>query len=325
MVRSEKISPAPPKTSAETFETFLDILCCPVSRTALSWNSQVLQSAQNANAYPLTEEGIPVFAEQFCSAEARQQQKHYDKVAADYVANLSYPHTIAYMSYLDNELFKVIGQDNLGTIAEICCGHGEALKLIGDRITRGVGIDISLAMLREARKHHTEDNVLFAQGDATMLPLASDAFDNVFMLGGIHHVNDRQGLFKEIARILKRGGRFYYREPVSDFIFWRGIRALVYRFAPALDHETERPLLYDETIPILEKAGLTSQHWKTHGFFGFCLFMNSDVLVFNRLFRFIPGIRTLTRWSTYLDEGILSLPGMKRAGLQVIGIAEKRA
>jgi hypothetical protein len=35
--------------------------------------------------------------------------------------------------------------------------------------------------------------------------------------------------------------------------------------------------------------------WKTYGFLGFCLLMNSDVLIFNRLFRFIPGIRAITR------------------------------
>jgi hypothetical protein len=51
--------------------------------------------------------------------------------------------------------------------------------------------------------------------------------------------------------------------------------------------------------------------------------MNSDVLVFNRLFRFVPGIAALTRLSTRLDAWTSSLPGLARAGLQVIGVAEK--
>ena len=51
--------------------------------------------------------------------------------------------------------------------------------------------------------------------------------------------------------------------------------------------------------------------------------MNSDVLVFNRLFRFIPGIRSITRFAAYLDDLVVKLPGLSRAGLQVIGVAEK--
>jgi hypothetical protein len=90
-----------------------------------------------------------------------------------------------------------------------------------------------------------------------------------------------------------------------------------------LDADTERPLLFRETAPALEEAGFDVLSWKTYGFLGFCFFMNSDVLIFNRLFRFIPGIRPITRASARLDDLIVRLPFMKRAGLQVVGIAEK--
>jgi hypothetical protein len=53
--------------------------------------------------------------------------------------------------------------------------------------------------------------------------------------------------------------------------------------------------------------------------------MNSDVLVFNRLFRLIPGIRAIARFMTRLDDLTTRAPGLRRAGLQVIGIAEKPA
>jgi hypothetical protein len=106
-------------------------------------------------------------------------------------------------------------------------------------------------------------------------------------------------------------------------VVWRAIRAAIYRLSSTLDHARERPLLFRETVPVLEEVGLVPRRWTTHGFLGFCLFMNSDVLVFNRLFRFVPGIATLTRVSTRLDAWTTSLPGLARAGLQVIGVAEK--
>jgi hypothetical protein len=76
---------------------------------------------------------------------------------------------------------------------------------------------------------------------------------------------------------------------------------------------------------VLEEAGLRSQRYRRYGFLGFCLFMNSDVLFFNRAFRFVPGIRAITRASARLDEALLALPGFRRAGLQVIGVARKPA
>jgi hypothetical protein len=98
---------------------------------------------------------------------------------------------------------------------------------------------------------------------------------------------------------------------------------VVYRLSPALDHINERPLRHVETVPVLEEVGFRSIHWETHGFLGFCLFMNSDVLIFNRAFRYIPGIRALTHFATSVDAWTLKLPGLRGAGLQVIGKATK--
>lgn len=302
----------------------LAILRCPITGSALTQEGDALVGADGSQRYTIAGDGIPLFAEAFCTEDARAQQAHYDRIAQAYVANLSYPHTEEYMAYLDRALLDVVGSERFGVVAEICCGNGEAFGLLGDRIARGIGVDISLSMLEEAERRHPDRRFSFVQGDATTLPLADATCDAVFMLGGVHHVNDRRRLFAEIRRILKPGGRFYFREPLSDFFLWRWIRAVVYRVSPILDNERERPLLSDETIPVLHSVGLECRQWSTHGFLGFCLFMNSDVLVFNRLFRFIPGIRRLTRLATRLDAWTLRIPGLQGAGLQVVGVAERR-
>jgi SAM-dependent methyltransferase len=313
---------APPRDPARV-EAWLDILRCPQTREPLVSREGELVSVSGGSHYLLSGEGIPLFAERFCSDEGRAQQAHYDRIAAAYVENLHYPHTQEYMAYLDQALLDVVAADNLGTVAEICCGRGEAFQLLGGRVGRGIGIDVSVSMLQSALRENPAENLAFVQGDATMLPLADESIDSVFMLGGIHHVNDRLGLFSEVNRVLKPGGRFYFREPVSDLWLWRLLRGIVYRLSPALDSETERPLRYDETVPFLDRAGLQLESWRTYGLLGFCLFMNSDVLVVNRLFRFLPGIRGITRLSTRLDARMLAIPGLARSGLQVIGAATK--
>lgn len=298
----------------------LDLFRCPETHAPLMRDGDALVSDSGAR-YALTPSGIPIFARTM-SEDAQRQQVHYDRVATAYAANLDYPHTRAYQEHLDAATLEAAGP-SLGTCAELCCGTAEGFALMGDRMQRAVGIDVSLAMLERAVVRHDPARFSFAQGDATRLPLASDSFDSVVMLGGVHHVPNRTALFNEIARILKPGGVFIWREPVSDFILWRALRAIIYRYSPMLDGETERPLVWEETVPVLQRAGLELEHWKTYGFFGFCLFMNSDVLFFNRLFRFVPGIAAITRASARIDSWTIALPGLSRAGLQVAGRARK--
>jgi len=306
-------------------ESFLDVLRCPRSGERLIIENTTLATMDGRQRYRLSGTGIPMFADNLVSPEAETQRRHYDNIAAAYTANLGYPHTREYLAYLDQAMLETVGQGGLGTVAELCCGRGEALILFGSRMRRYIGIDVSENMLRSALKDQDYPDAILLQADATRVPLSSESVDTVVMLGGIHHVPERAQLFSEIARILKPGGRFVYREPASDFLLWRALRAVVYRLSPMLNHDTERPLLYRETVPVMEKAGLRSLQYRTYGFLGFCLFMNSDVLVFNRLFRFIPGIGAISRASARLDDAVLAFPGMGRAGLQVIGIADKPA
>jgi SAM-dependent methyltransferase len=300
------------------------LLACPATGAPLRQEGDALVAAHpGAARYPIDTDGIPLFAGSFLSPEGLIQQKHYDRLADVYLRNLEYPHTRAYAASLDAALIEATGGGGLGRVAEICCGQADAFALLGERVSSGVGVDVSVSMLRAARRRIGPGPILFVQGDATRLPLAAGSFDHVVMLGGIHHVPDREALFRQVHRVLRPGGRFVWREPVSDFALWRWLRAIVYRLSPNLDHGTERPLLYDETAPVLQRAGLRLVSWSTHGFLGFCVLMNSDVLVVNRALRFVPGIGAFSRALARFDALCLRAPGLSRAGTIVVGVAEK--
>ncbi len=303
-------------------------LRCPQSRRPLHRQGDHLVTEDGRTSYAITETGVPLLAVEPHRPASRIQQTHYDRVANEYVKNLAYPHTEEYAGYIDGLLVRELPDTPLGYVGEICCGRGEAVRLLGRcgrRPVEGIAIDISRNMLESAVGHHRDEDVLFVQGDATMLPLADDIFDNVFVLGGIHHVNDRDALFAEIFRVLKPGGRFYFREPVNDFFLWRLLRAVVYRCSPALDAGTEHPLRRRATMDRLGRAGFERPVWRTCGLLGFCLFMNSDVLVANRVFRHVPGIRRITRAAARIDDWLVRVPGLRHAGLQVVGAARKPA
>lgn len=304
--------------------TVLDLLRCPATGEPLVIETDALITRDRGYAYQLSPAGLPIFAEITSSPDAETQRAHYDRIAANYIAHLHYPHTIEYAASLDRALLAVVGNGNLGAVAEICCGRGDALHLVGARAERAIGIDISRKMLEAGlAEYAAAPNIVLVQGDATRLPLGGGMFDAVFILGGIHHVSDRDALFSEVFRILKPGGHFFFREPCSDLALWRGLRAIIYRLSSELDHATERPLLERETVPVLQSVGFEVKSYQRHGFVGFCLLMNSDVLIFNRAFRFVPGIRRLTRFAADVDEWVLRWPLMRRAGLQVVGCAVK--
>lgn len=303
----------------------LSLLQCPRTGEKLLYKDHSLVAESSNHRYPITEAGIPLFAGDYCSAEALAQQGHYDsdEVNKGYLENLTYPHTQAYFSYLDEMLIKQSASADLGTAAEICCGRGEAFLLFKDRMGLGIGLDISQKMLEHGRETQPEEHLRFLQGDATQMPLDSGCFDTVMMLGGIHHINDRQRLYSEIYRILKPGGRLIWREPVDDFFAWRWMRNIIYRISPALDHLTEHPLRYQSTYNQLTQANLKLIEWKTYGFIGYMLFMNSDIIFPLRLLRHVPNVERFVRRVARFDDWLLSLPGMHNRGVQVIGVAQK--
>jgi SAM-dependent methyltransferase len=301
------------------------LLRCPKSGADLTLQDGLLVARGTSYRYAITPSGIPLLADGVLSADGEAQRDHYDDLATSYLTNLAYPHTREYMARLDCALLAVAGSASLGTVAEICCGSGEGLQLLGSRVALGVGVDVSTRMLEAAVvSAHGELTRGFVQGDATRLPLHSGAFDTVVMLGGIHHVNDREALFSELARILRPGGRLIFREPVDDFFVWRTIRAVIYRTAASLHADTEHPIRYRATVDALARAGFALTDWRTYGFAAYGFLMNSDVLPINRLWQYVPGVRSLTRAAARVDDLALRLPGLSGAGVIAIGAAAKQ-
>src|SRR5262245_28805978 len=142
----------------------LDLLRCPETGDKLVAVEGGLV-AVSGRIYRTTPTGIPLFAEQPATEEARRQAAHYDKIAGSYEANLGYPHTRADFSYLDDALLETVGKKPLGAVVDVCCGASEAFKILSGRYDCGVGVDISLGMLGRAQATNAGAPVTFIQGD----------------------------------------------------------------------------------------------------------------------------------------------------------------
>src|SRR4029077_5269751 len=99
-----------------------------------------------AHAYRLSPAGAPLFGDEWLSPEGAVQRTHYDTIAGAYLTNLALPHTREYMAFFDRAVLGLVEGARLESVAEICCGAGEAFQLLGASMSRGVGVDVSPAM-----------------------------------------------------------------------------------------------------------------------------------------------------------------------------------
>ena len=101
-------------------------------------------------------------------------------------------------------------------ILDIGCGPGNTLK----RLTRWgltFGMDFSLDALAFARGRGAT-HVL--AGDAMALPIASESVDCVIALDNLEHVEDDELALREIRRVLRPGGVFFFTVPAC-MTLWR--------------------------------------------------------------------------------------------------------
>jgi ubiquinone/menaquinone biosynthesis C-methylase UbiE len=106
-------------------------------------------------------------------------------------------------------------------VLEIGCGPGFFSLSIARKLSAGhlTLFDAQSGMLELASlrmEHHGLANYACACGNAERLPFVCGIFDVVFMVAVLGEVNDRTVAMMEIARVLRRGGRFSSTEAAGD-------------------------------------------------------------------------------------------------------------
>jgi SAM-dependent methyltransferase len=92
-----------------------------------------------------------------------------------------------------------------GRALDAGCGTGRHAAYLARRDHTVVGVDLSPAMLEQAREKLP--TVAFLESDLSALPLRSECFDLVVCTLALLHVADLGGAVAELARVTRRGGR----------------------------------------------------------------------------------------------------------------------
>jgi len=99
------------------------------------------------------------------------------------------------------------------TVLDLGTGTGSVAILAADKVGRkgrAIAADISREMLDIARSRISSlslSNVEFAEGGAEAIPAQDDSFDAVLASLSLMYVIDRESGAREIARVLRPGGR----------------------------------------------------------------------------------------------------------------------
>ena len=98
-------------------------------------------------------------------------------------------------------------------VLEVGCGAAAAARWLMVQGAEVLALDLSSGMLRHARTGNDRSGVRpwLVQADAMALPVRAESFDIAFTaFGAVPFVDDSAALMREVARVLRPGGRWVF-------------------------------------------------------------------------------------------------------------------
>ena len=164
-------------------------------------------------------------------------------------------------AWILEELAAHSGQRPLA-ILDVACGAGLLANPLAGQGHAVTGIDLSPDSLRVARAHDPTRSVTYLQMDARSLAFPDARFDVVCMMDFLEHVEARDEVIREAARVLKPGGWFFFhtfnRTPASWLVAIKGVEWAV-RNTPRNMHVYRLFLKPSELTDLCARHRLTVQ------------------------------------------------------------------
>lgn len=138
------------------------------------------------------------------------------------------------------------------SIIDVCCGQGVLVKpLLEAGIRRFTGVDASVRLIESAKSRHGGDSrVSFIVADACISgSWANGSHDAATCIMAVHDVRDIAGMFSNVARALKPGGRAVlvfmhpcFRIPRKTHWGWDNDQKIQYRRLDSYSTPLEIPI-----------------------------------------------------------------------------------
>lgn len=131
-----------------------------------------------------------------------QGRDEYKNIAALYDTLLS-----SAMRSIRNTICTVLKHCEAVNIIDLCCGTGEQLRMLYREEILLTGVDLSGAMLQQARAK-SPGSIHYLETDASNLPLPDSEYDAVIISFALHEKPSfvHEKIFQEACRLVNHGG-----------------------------------------------------------------------------------------------------------------------
>jgi SAM-dependent methyltransferase len=192
------------------------------------------------------------------------------------------------------------------TVLDLGSGGGFDVFLCGPKVGprgRVIGVDMTADMVTRARRNLVQyqqrtglDNVEFRLGEIEHLPVADASIDVVISNCVINLSPDKPRVWREIARVLKPGGRV----AVSDLALLRALPQSIAQMVEALVGCIAGAALVDDLRRMMVDAGLTEVELRSKPEYIAAMASSGDPL-YGRLLEHLPPGTTPADFVTSLE------------------------
>ena len=113
---------------------------------------------------------------------------------------------------MGHKLIDTLDPQRGSKVLDLGCGTGflsEVLAGVVGSEGQVVAVDPDMERLQVATTKHAAPNLQYCRGDAYEIP--GTEYDSVFCNYVLHLVRDKDLAFKQVSRVLKRGGKFAFQ------------------------------------------------------------------------------------------------------------------
>lgn len=104
-------------------------------------------------------------------------------------------------------LLRLMDPTPADRLLDVACGPGALLSVFAPHVRQVVGLDLTMAMLREARTRHRDGGALsLVRAEAERMPFPDGAFTLVVTTWTVHHFGDPRRVIEEMVRVCRPGG-----------------------------------------------------------------------------------------------------------------------
>ena len=147
---------------------------------------------------------------------------------------------------------------NDDVVMDVGCGNGHHLLALAGEIGRGIGVDLSPAMIEVARERLRnspwQGKLVFLSGNAEQLSAPAErSIDLAMCVGALEHMLNKSDVLVSAYRMIKPRGRFFCLTINGGYVWYRVLAPLLGLETKHLS--TDKFLKRDELVRMLMKSG----------------------------------------------------------------------